>query len=90
MPVTDVVSPEPIVGRDSTGRVIVASPSLILLGVGRDSTGRLIEGLLLGVAEPTIVSHSASNVSKECIIAHMHSKAPGCRLHSKLRLRQSE
>lgn len=40
----------------------MTSPSLMLLGTGRDSTGKLIWPSL-GVAEPTMVSCSASGMS---------------------------
>ena len=74
---------DPTGGRDSTGRVIVTSPSEILLGTGRDSTGKLMTGSSLAVAEPTVISYSASSVSKSWMLAHMRSTAPGCRLHNK-------
>lgn len=89
MPVTDGVGSDPMGGRDSTGRLIVTSPLLTLLGVGSDSTGRLITGSSLGVAEPTTVSYSISSTAKRCMSAHMRSTAPGRRLHSKLSSRLS-
>ena len=84
LPVTDAVSvgSDPMGGRVSTGRVIVtspsltligtgrdtggtlvagSSPSLVLIGTGRDTGGTLVAGSSLGVAEPTMVSHSALN-----------------------------
>jgi hypothetical protein len=66
VPVADAVGvgSDPTGGRDSTGRVTVTSPSEILLGTGRDSTGKIMTGSSLAVAEPTVISYSASSVSK--------------------------
>lgn len=52
---------DPTGGRDSTGRVTVKSPSLMLLGAGSDSTGKLMTGSSVGLVEPAVVSFYALN-----------------------------
>lgn len=68
--VTDGVAPDSTGGSDSTGRVTVTSPSLTLMGTGRETGG------MLAVAEPTMVSYTASNTAKRCLYAHMRNTAP--------------